>query len=208
MVFNDLTGQKFGKLTPMYRDKGATKGHTYWRCKCECGKETIVDAYKLRKGKTKSCGCWKSELEKIAHTTHGHTGSRLHRIWFNIKKRCRNKNYPEYNSYGGRGIDICDDWFDDFESFYQWSMNNGYKDDLTIDRIDNDKGYSPDNCRWTTPAEQSINKRNNIYVEYHGKKTVCTRLSKTLGIPRTKCKSMILSGMTGDEIEKEVRNGK
>ena len=136
------------------------------------------------------------------------TGSRLQRIWFNIKKRCRNPNYPEYEYYGGRGIDICDEWYNDFSLFAEWAMNNGYADNLTIDRKDNSKGYTPDNCQWTTPAVQSINKRNNIHVIYHGEKTVCHRLAKRLGISHRRCKRMILSGMSGDEIEKEVIYGK
>lgn len=203
----DLTGQQFGKLTVLYRDAGHSSKHTYWRCACECGNEATVDGYKLKHGTTKSCGCWKSELEKIAHTTHGMTGSRLHTTWFNIKKRCRNPNCPDYAYYGGRGIDICDEWANSFETFMEWSINNGYNDTLTIDRIDNNKGYTPDNCRWTTPAEQSVNKRNNIYTSFHGEKIVCYRLSKELGISHRKCKRMILSGMDGDEIEREVING-
>lgn len=207
MKLIDLAGQKFGKLKVLHRCKGISSKHTYWKCVCECGNETVVDAYKLKSGSTKSCGCWKGELERKSHTTHGMTGSRLHNIWFNIKKRCRNPNYPEYADYGGRGIDVCEEWFGNFEAFEKWSIANGYDDTLTIDRKDNNKGYSPDNCRWVTPAEQSVNKRNNIYTTYHGEKIVCYRLAKRLGITHRKCKRMILSGMSGDEIEREVVNG-
>jgi hypothetical protein len=102
------------------------------------------------------------------HYIHGKRKTRLYRIWANIKTRCTNTNDPHFDRYGGRGITICDEWKNDFKAFYDWSMSNGYADDLTIDRIDNNGNYEPSNCRWVTVAEQNRNKRNVKYITYNG----------------------------------------
>ena len=160
----DLTGQKFGRLTVIkfYEKRKRNTGSSYkyyWLCRCQCGNKIIVDVDNLKNNSTKSCGC--ISKEKPAHITHGLTNTLLYGVWGGIKTRCLNKNYKKYKDYGGRGIIICDEWLNDFSSFYNWSIENGYKKGLTIDRIDVNRNYEPKNCRWTTQKVQQNNRRNN-----------------------------------------------
>ena len=167
-TFKDLTGQKFGRLTVIERTENKGK-QTMWKCLCDCGNYTIINGYSLRNGISKSCGCLSGELAKQRKQTHNHHGERMYNIWKNMKQRCFNTNNKNYNSYGGRGITVCVEWKNDFQAFYDWSMLNGYTDELTIDRIDNDGNYKPSNCRWTNAKIQSNNRRNNHLITYDGK---------------------------------------
>lgn len=159
----DLTGQRFGRLTVVSRAENDKNKNPRWLCRCDCGHQTIVLGHLLRNGNTQSCGCLSHEqhsaLMKEMNKVHEWTGTRLYRIWGAMKSRCYNPKQRNYKHYGGRGITICDEWLYDFVAFRDWALANGYCEDLTIDRIDNDKGYSPDNCRWTTMKEQRLNQR-------------------------------------------------
>ena len=167
-----LIGKKFERLTVIKRAENSKSGQTRWFCKCDCGNETIVWGNHLRSGHTKSCGCIQKEsVKRIKHyKKHGLHGIRLYRIWNGIKNRTNlsNKNIA-YKNYSGRGITICEEW-KEFMPFYNWAINNGYQDNLTIDRIDVNGNYEPKNCRWATMKEQQNNKRNNRFITYNGEK--------------------------------------
>jgi hypothetical protein len=180
----DLTGQRFGKLVVIKRAdwiKTKTNGAN-WLCRCDCGNEKIVASSYLFKGHTKSCGCysfrWKENI--IRHNSQEHR--KLFAVYRNIIKRCYDKNFKQYKDYGGRGIIMCDEWLKNFEKFYSWAINNGYRKELSIDRINNDGNYEPNNCRWATIKEQSFNKRNTIILEYNNEKHTAKEWSKIIGI--------------------------
>jgi hypothetical protein len=155
----DLSGEVFGKLTVLKKVGVDKYKISQWECLCDCGNITVASISNLRNGNTTSCGCYGRERKREANKTHGKSNTRVHRIWKAMHTRCYNPNFKFYHHYGGRGITICDEWLHNFQAFYDWAMVNGYKDDLTIDRIDSNKGYSPHNCRWVTMAEQNKNKR-------------------------------------------------
>ena len=159
----DLTGKKFGKLTVIKRVENQGK-RTMWLCKCECGNETIVLGSNLTRLHTKSCGCL--QKEKHIGFIHGFKKHRLYNIWGLIKKRCLNKNDKIFKYYGGKGIKLCDEWLEDFMNFYNWAMVNGYRDDLSIDRINVNGNYEPSNCRWVNKKTQTRNTTANKYYTY------------------------------------------
>lgn len=182
-----MIGQRFGRLVVtdiVERDK---HGHAMVECLCDCGERTIVRASLLKNGNTKSCGCGRAISAKKLHTTHGDSGKdsknrRLYGIWNTMRERCENRNAQYYSDYGGRGISICAEWHQ-WEPFRDWALANGYADNLTIDRINNDCGYSPDNCRWLTRLQQSNNKRTSLYIQFEGEIHSCADWSRILGIP-------------------------
>lgn len=161
--FKDKVGQVFGRLTVI---EVLEKGRVL--VKCECGTVKDVYYYDLAYGKTISCGCWNREKTTKMNTTHNQTNTRLYMTWQDMKKRCSNPKSIGYHNYGGRGIKVCEEWKNDFQSFYDWAMANGYTDELTIDRIDVNGNYEPNNCRWATIKEQGFNRRNNHLLTFNG----------------------------------------
>ncbi|RAT01407.1 hypothetical protein A6E27_23020 [Bacillus cereus] len=158
------SGDRFERLIAIKKTKH--KGKLVWKCKCDCGNTTYQVTYYLEHGRSKSCGCLSKERRARGfNTTHGlkHKNIRLYTIWKNMTSRCRNKNATGFSDYGGRGIRVCDSW-SDYENFYNWAICNGYNDELTIDRVNNDGNYEPDNCKWATVQEQARNKRNTVRI--------------------------------------------
>lgn len=156
----DLTGQRFNRLTVIGHAGVDNRRHTLWHCRCDCGREVITTGQKLKSGNTKSCGCLRVEVARSLHFVHGGKGTRLYNIWKGAKQRCRNPKATDYELYGGRGIIFSEVW-DDFKAFKAWAESSGYSDELTLDRIDPNGNYSPDNCRWVTWADQRHNQRRS-----------------------------------------------
>ena len=174
--YKDISGQKFGRLTALFPIAGIRP--IKWHCMCECGNEVDVSGCSLRNGTTKSCGCYKREL----HKTHGLTDTKLHGVWRGMLQRCYYQKHVDNKWYLSKSLEVCDEWRYDFASFYDWSIKNGYRDGLSIDRIDNSLGYSPENCRWSTPQEQANNRSTNINITYQGRTQTLKQWATELGI--------------------------
>lgn len=156
---DDITGKKFNRLTVIECVGSNKQREKMWKCQCECGNISVVRSSALKYGLTKSCGCLQKEKASKANTKHGMYKTRVYRIWMDMHNRCYSKSYHAYRHYGGRGIHICEEWDKDFKAFYDWAIANGYRDDLSIDRIDCNGNYHPSNCRWATQKQQLENRR-------------------------------------------------
>lgn len=178
----DKSGQKFGRLTVLSYAGRDERNIVMWLCKCECGNFVKVRGYELGK-RTNSCGCLKREIFDTGKSavTHGMSKTRLYGIWASMKTRCYVKGRDSYAYYGGRGIKVCEEWKDSFETFRDWALNNGYKDELTLDRINGDGDYEADNCRWVTIIEQQSNKRNNVFLDVNSEKHTASEWSRMIG---------------------------
>lgn len=178
----DLTGQRFGRLTVVNRVQDhvspSGKHRPKWECICECGGIVEVLGQNLKNGRSQSCGCLNKEHRIASITKHGHYGDRVYYIWEAMKRRCYNKNN---SNYGNRGIKVCEEW-QEFIPFYEWAIANGYNDNLTIDRINVNGNYEPDNCRWATMKEQGNNRRNNHLITYQNTTRTIAQWAEELGI--------------------------
>jgi hypothetical protein len=199
----DLTGMKFGRLTVL--QYAYSKKYAYWRCKCDCGRESIVRSSHLLLGAIKTCGCSRSENGKKtvvfaqkSNTKYGEIAkSRLYTIWNSMKERCADiKN----KDYGGRGIEVCRQWLEDYRVFYDWAMANDYSDDLSIDRINNDKGYFPENCRWSSRVIQANNTHKNVYITYNGETLSYSQWARKLNISLTSFRRLLKKGYKFEDI--------
>lgn len=188
---SDLSGQRFGRLTVLYKTDKTKYGKALWHCKCDCGnfKDTISTS--LKNGDVKSCGCLQKEVRKEnalhldkVRLKHGMSDNRLYRIYNDMVSRCYRKSINGYENYGGRGIRVCDEWLgeDGFKNFMSWSFANGYNEELTIDRLDSNGHYEPNNCKWSTRKEQANNTRATIFLEYGREKHSLTEWSEITGI--------------------------
>ena len=208
--FEDLTGKRFGKLTVIehageHIAPCGTK-RQLWRCVCDCGAEKVVQSNNLKNGTTVSCGCHR--LDKIIkhNTVHGGSHDRLYEIWKSMKRRCNSHNDKHYSTYGGRGIRVCREWADSYQSFKDWAYENGYDDsanfqECTLDRIDNNGNYEPSNCRFVGKIEQMNNMSTNRHVTFNGEKMTIAEFSRMLHIDPMRARYYI------DKHEREVANG-
>lgn len=193
MSYKNLEGNTFGRWTVLYEvepkiDK-RNKRIRYWMCRCECGNEKPVQGHSLINGKSKSCGCLHSEImQDVGHNnkSHGLSDTRLYRIYNHIINRCYNKNDNRYDNYGGRNIRVCEDWLSSFEKFADWAVSNGYDDELSIDRIDVNLNYCPENCRWTDKYTQANNKTNTKVYTFNGETHSIAEWSRIVNIPYKK----------------------
>ena len=201
--FDNLIGQKFGRLEVLSRDSDSIsasgKHRVRWLCQCDCGNTVSVLSDNLKRGKTTSCGCFRVENTKRVKSTHGDTQSRLYGIWCAMKSRCTNENNAAYKDYGGRGITVCDEWMHNYDAFKSWAIGNGYSDNLTIDRIDNDKSYSPSNCRWVDGVAQANNRRSNRLLTLNGETHNVTEWASILGVSPKTIFNRIYTGYSVDD---------
>lgn len=194
----DLTGEKYGRFTVLERVGTDKHGRPTWKCECECGNIKIISSRELRSGNTKSCGCLRRDLVTNGNVTHGKSKTRIYKIWAKMLERTVCETCKEYAAYGAVGIGVCDRWRN-FEAFYE-DMKDGYADDLSIDRIDNSKGYSADNCRWATDKQQANNKTNNVRIELDGVTKTIAEWSEVFGINSSTAYHRHARGVRGKEI--------
>lgn len=190
--FKDLSGQRFDRLVVVRRaeDYVSPKGYVAvnWLCRCDCGNYTIVRGCNLKSGASKSCGC--ERVIRPNRRTHGGKHTRLYNIWSRMRRRCNSPNDRDYCFYGARGIKICEEW-NDFAVFREWALANGYDKSLTIDRIDYDKDYEPNNCRWADYITQANNVRSNHLITYQGITHTLAEWSRITGVPYQRLKDRI-----------------
>ena len=207
----DMIGKRYGRLTVISQSESIKPGRLMWLCKCDCGNECVARGISLRRGDRKSCGCLSSENARqraLEHVTHGQSKTRLYQIWFNMRSRCNKVSNSDDHRYGARGIKVCEEWDNSFKSFYDWSMANGYQDDLTIDRIDNDSNYAPHNCRWVNSKVQNNNTRRNHYVTYGGETLTIREWSRKQGInPNTLHSRLVKYGWSVERALTEGASG-
>lgn len=191
----DLTGQKFGMLTVICRAQDYVQENgrhrVMWLCECECGNTKVIKGDSLKSGAIRSCGCLAKALLSERQRTHGMSKTHLYGVWCAMKSRCSNPNATYFCHYGGRGIQVCREWEQDFQAFSDWAFANGYREGVSIDRIDNDKGYSPDNCKWVSVKEQSENRRSNLNVTFRGETKTLSQWCNDLGLDYKKIHSRI-----------------
>lgn len=201
----DMSGQRFGRLV-VRSFAGIGEDHTaLWNCVCDCGNETVVRGYSLRRGHTQSCGCFNGYAASVRNSTHGETKTRLYKCWQGMKSRCYYERNIAYDRYGGRGIQVCDEWRDDFEAFRDWALKNGYSDELTLDRIDTNGHYEPSNCRWATMVEQNRNRRDNVIVEHDGEIQTEAEWAAKVGISKSSMSKRLQRWKVSDAVTQASR---
>ena len=206
MAYSNLTGQRFGRLLVIeeIEPRRDAKNRIYhrWKCKCDCGNFVNVTTNNLKGNHSRSCGCLQSEVAGQQTLKHGYRKTRLYSIYNTMKQRCNNPNNTAYKNYGGRGIKVCAEWnkSDGLKTFGDWALANGYRDDLTIDRINVNGNYEPSNCRWITREEQASNTRRNVFIEYQNIRYTIAQFSRKFNIDHRKVGRAIKKGLNAEEI--------
>lgn len=197
----NLTGKRFGKLVASKCVGKDRHNNAVWLCRCDCGREKTVASRSLVSGNTRSCGCLETGrfINGLGGKRHGGSNERLYRVWGGMRNRCYDENRPEYPNYGGRGIRVCDEWLHDYAAFRKWAYENGFDPDLSgyecsIDRIDVNGDYRPDNCRWIPMSEQGWNTRRIGMIEYRGEPMTLVEASGLYGIAAKTIKGRLKRG--------------
>lgn len=208
----DIAGRRFGRLIAIKPEKYKIGRKTIWLCICDCGNETRASIDKLNSGEKKSCGCLKKSkavenLKKIkkVHSTHNQSKTRLYNIYTHMKGRCNNQNNKKYSCYGARGIKVCKEWLESYEKFAAWAKLNGYSDGLTIERIDVNGDYSPQNCKWISMKDQCHNKQNTIRIDDNGELLSVKDFSNKYSIPEKTVFWRISHNWNIDRLKQPVR---
>ncbi len=185
-----MIGKRFGRLVVAERSTNDKDGNARWTCICDCGNNTTVLAKSLRGGRTRSCGCLLSESSKTRMTElltkHGRSGTKLYCVYRSMIERCTKPQHKSFHNYGARGISVCDEWTNDRIAFFEWAVDNGYREGLTLDRIDNDGNYEPSNCRWVTQKENSNNTRKNVRFSFGGETHTISEWANITGLSYSK----------------------
>lgn len=205
--YTDLAGRRFGRLVvvePFGRDKNNRA--IIWKCRCDCGNVHHARSSSLNAGEVQSCGCLQRDIASQVNLTHGLSdregyNNRIYRIWRNMKQRCSNPNAAKFELYGGRGIKVCDEWLD-YEPFHDWAMASGYRDDLTLERVDRDGRYEPGNCIWASYKTQARNTGQNNLVTYKGETLPLVQWAEKAGIRYSTLRSRIF--IYGWSVEKAI----
>ena len=205
--FKDMTGESFNGCK-VISYVGTKNRRAVWKCICFCGEEFEAVGTQIRNGHKKSCGCLRSKVTTEKNYKHGKVNTRLYTIWSGMKARCNNVKHPAYDRYGGRGIKVCEEWEKSFEEFEKWAKNNGYEKHLTIDRINNDEGYSPDNCQWSDYYQQARNKSNNSLSLYKGKMRTRGEIAELTGLTYSAVRGRQQDGIDFDKPKRKHINGK
>lgn len=204
MALKNLVDKKFGRITVL-KYMGCNKNkNSLWLCRCDCSKEKVIIGNNLVRGFTKSCGCLQREVCSKNKKSHGRSNTRLFHIWQSMIDRCVNSKNKRYKNYGGRGITICNEWKDDFQKFYEWAITNGYKEEIlpnginkwTIDRIDNNGNYEPNNCRWATNMQQCNNTSINVIIKHGNETHTLSEWCRIYNIQTQTAGDRILRGIT------------
>lgn len=200
----DLTGKKFGRLTVIRQAGDSVNGKPIpWLCRCSCGKEKVIISPSLRYGKSKSCGCWKDEKTSERFRKYPKGYEHLDDVLRQMVKRCTDPNHPDYQWYGARGIEVCPEWSSDLNIFIEWARSSGYKKGLSIDRINNDGNYCPDNCRWATDREQANNRSSNHVITYMGTEYTLSEAARHFGINERTLRARIERGWSPERAIQE-----
>ncbi len=194
----DLSGQVFGKLT-VIKFLERKKFHSLFECKCDCGNITIVTSNNLRTNHTISCGCYNEKVFRDSTITHGLSKHPLYLSWVGMRNRCYYKDHNRFEHYGGKGIKVCDEWKDNFQSFYDWAIKNGWGKGLSIDRKENDKDYCPNNCKFSTVPQQNRNRTSNVKMTIDGETKILIEWAEFANIKYMTLRGRLKRGWTPKE---------